>query len=142
MATLDHSVLTDWWGLKATAEPRYRATPNMLRHIFIFHCLSSKPCLILYLLSSMFRILYIHDRKQQKSNLFQIMFLLTFLNEFGVLKATVKPCRASLDYHSVMYMIFVHLILKCLHDFFIIMVLLFYYRGLIILYRSFIKTNH
>ena len=35
------------------------------------------------------------------------------VNGFGVLRATVKPCRASLDYHiSVMYMIFLHLILK------------------------------
>ena len=45
------------------------------------------------------------------------MFLLTILNGFGggvwSLRATVKPCHASLDYHiSVMYTIFVHLILN------------------------------
>ena len=49
------------------------------------------------------------------------------MNGFGVLRATVKPSRARLDYHiSVMFMIFRRLIPRCLHAFFMIVVLLSY----------------
>ena len=67
-----------WSGLKATAMPCCRAVPDLLRHIIVFHLLSSKTGLILYLLSYMFRILHIQQLLvRQKTNLFTIMFLLT-----------------------------------------------------------------
>ena len=51
-------------GLKATAVPCCRAVPDLLRHIIVFHLLSSKTGLILYLLSYMFRILYIQQKQK------------------------------------------------------------------------------
>ena len=91
-------------GLNAMAKLHYRALPDLLRHIFIFDFLSSKTGLIMYHLSSICFAYYIFNscKKDRKVICSKYIFIDNVKKKWS-LRAFVKPCCASLNYHiSVM----------------------------------------